>query len=70
MEFGLKFIELQRISRKACLGYPVTLKPYSTLSHIFAKPKDPAIKTNNKTHAVYARLKSSSVSLNASLVHG
>jgi hypothetical protein len=25
MEFGLKFIELQRIFPKACLGYPVTL---------------------------------------------
>jgi hypothetical protein len=28
MEFGLKFIELQCISRKACLGYPVTLKKW------------------------------------------
>jgi hypothetical protein len=25
MELGLKFIELQRIFPKACLGYPVTL---------------------------------------------
>ncbi len=31
----------------------VTLKPYLTLGHIFAKPKDP-IPTNQKTHAVYS----------------
>ena len=29
------------------------LKPYLTLGHIFAKPKDP-VKTNQKTHAVYS----------------
>jgi hypothetical protein len=31
----------------------VALKPYLTLGHIFAKPKDP-VKTNQKTHAVYS----------------
>ncbi len=31
----------------------VALKPYLTLGHIFAKPKDP-IPTNQKTHAVYS----------------
>jgi hypothetical protein len=51
----------------------VALKPYLTLGHIFAKPKDP-VKTNQKTlyilyHAVTAS-KSIWVSLNASLVHG
>jgi hypothetical protein len=50
----------------------VVLKPYLTLGHIFAKPKDP-VKTNQifyiLYHAVTAR-KSIWVSLNASLVHG
>ena len=51
----------------------VALKPYLTLGHIFAKPKDP-VKTNQKTlyilyHAVTAS-KRIWVSLNASLVHG
>jgi hypothetical protein len=31
----------------------MALKPYLTLGHIFAKPKDP-VKTNQKTHAVYS----------------
>jgi hypothetical protein len=31
----------------------VALKPYLTLGHISAKPKDP-VKTNQKTHAVYS----------------
>ena len=31
----------------------VALKPYLTLGHIFAKPKDP-VKTNQKTHVVYS----------------
>jgi hypothetical protein len=31
----------------------VALKPYLTLGHIFAKPKDP-VKTYQKTHAVYS----------------
>jgi hypothetical protein len=31
----------------------VALKPYLTLGHIFAKPKD-SVKTNQKTHAVYS----------------
>ena len=31
----------------------VALKPYSTLGHIFAKPKD-SVKTNQTTHAVYS----------------
>ncbi len=31
----------------------VSLKPYLTLGHIFAKPKDPTSK-NQKTHAVYS----------------
>jgi hypothetical protein len=31
----------------------VALKPYLTLGHIFAKPKDP-VKTNQKTHAIYS----------------
>ena len=31
----------------------VALKPYLTLGHIFAKPKDP-VKANQKTHAVYS----------------
>ena len=31
----------------------VALKPYLTLGHIFAKPKD-LVKTNQKTHAVYS----------------
>jgi hypothetical protein len=33
----------------------VALKPYLTLGHIFAKPKDP-VKTNQKTCAVYSIL--------------
>jgi hypothetical protein len=54
----------------------VALKPYLTLGHIFAKPKEP-VKTNQKTHAVGYILyhavtarKSIWVSLNASLAHG
>ena len=31
----------------------VALKPYLTLGHIYAKPKDP-VKTNQKTHVVYS----------------
>ena len=31
----------------------VALKPYLTLGHIFAKPKDP-VKTNQKTRAIYS----------------
>ena len=31
----------------------VALKPYLTLGHIFAKPKDP-VETNQKTHAIYS----------------
>jgi hypothetical protein len=52
----------------------VALKPYLTLGHIFAKPKDP-LKQIRKLmlyvlyHAVTAR-KSIWASLNASLVHG
>jgi hypothetical protein len=52
----------------------VALKPYLTLGHIFAKPKDP-VKQIRKLmlyilyHALTAR-KSIWVSLNASLVHG
>jgi hypothetical protein len=35
------------------LRFKVALKPYLTLSHIFASPKDP-VKTNQKTHVVYS----------------
>ena len=31
MEFGLKLIELQRISRKACLGYPLSISRSRTV---------------------------------------
>ena len=34
-------------------GIKVALKPFRTLGHIFAKPKD-LIRTAQKTHAVYA----------------
>ena len=53
----------------------VALKPYLTLGHIFAKPKDP-VKTNQKTHAVYSipwgdceKEYLGQSKLNASLVH-
>ena len=34
-------------------GIKVVLKPFQTLGHIFAKPKD-RVPTDHKTHAVYS----------------
>ena len=51
MRYFRRFEVLQNQSRECDCGVKVALKPYLTLSRIFARPKDP-VHINKKTHAV------------------
>jgi hypothetical protein len=52
MILRFELLNVQRFYNFHC-NIKVALKPYLTLGHIFAKPKD-LVKTNQKTHAVYS----------------